>query len=96
MAEKNKKQKSTNELIENLTAINKRGFEDIEKLAVATKRGFDAVDEKFVDLKKEMNERFDQVDKRFDRLEFYVNGHDKRIEVLEDKVRLISVKIGLR
>ena len=64
--------------------------------ATGVARGFAGVDNQFKEPRQEMSERFDQVDQRLDRIECSVNGHDRRLDVLEDKVRRISVKIGLR
>src|SRR3989338_2291099 len=57
----------------------------IDALAAAVKGGFDEVDNKFVDLRRGMDKRFDEVDKRLDRIEFAVNGHDQRLDILEDR-----------
>ena len=53
--------------------------------------------------KKEFNERlsnvdkrFDAMDERFDDLEAEVSPHGRRLDRLEDKVRQINTKIGLK
>jgi len=63
--------------------------EKIDDLAAMTQRGFVAVATDLRELEKRMNDRFD-------RLEFHMTAHERRIEILEDKVRIISTKIGLR
>lgn len=64
----------------------------IENLAGMVKNGFDNITDRFdnriTGLEKQMNERFDQ-------LEFKIGGHDNRISNLEDKVLIISKKVGL-
>lgn len=55
----------------------------VEDLAISVKNGFDQMV-----TKEEFNERMDRV-------EFRYNGHDRRIEILEDKVGIINRKIGL-
>lgn len=79
------KKKTIEEKIDDLAAMTARGFADVDKR-------FEQVDKRF----DEMDKRFDEIDKRFDRLEFLVNGHDHRIDVLEDKMLQVARKIGLR
>jgi hypothetical protein len=76
---------------------------------------FDAV-EVLQHLVKHMDERFDQVDRRFklidgrfdrldekfaevlsrcDRIEFLVSGQERRISILEDRMRVVATKLGL-
>ena len=42
-----------------------------------------------------MHRRFDEVEKRLDRVEFLVSGQDNRISILEDRMRQVATKIGL-
>ena len=53
-------------------------------------------------LVKQIDERFNQVDERFsevfqrlDRIEFSVSGQERRISILEDRMRVVATKIGL-
>lgn len=55
----------------------------IENLAISIKNVLDQMV-----TKEEFNDRMDRV-------EFRYNGHDRRIEILEDKVGIINRKIGL-
>lgn len=57
---------------------------------LASNRGLNGSDETALD------QRFNQVEERLDRIEFSINGHDRRLDVLEDKVRQIRVRIGLQ
>ena len=64
----------------------------IEDLAISVKNGFDQMVTK---------EHFDFViagiDRRFDIIEnISIRGHERRIEILEDKVGVINNKIGLK
>lgn len=63
----------------------------IDDLAQITARGFASMDKRFENTasKKDMKEISD----RLDRIEF---SQGRRIEILEDKVRIIAEKIGLR
>jgi methyl-accepting chemotaxis protein len=86
-----------NSMFENVfTAIedlSKRVGGAIEDLAVSTKNGFDQVDERF----ERMDERFDQMDNRFDRIEnISIGSHERRIENLEDSVRVLNTKLSRR
>jgi hypothetical protein len=51
---------------------------------------------------KHLDERFDHVDqtfqevfKRLDRIEFLVSGQERRITTLEDRMRIVATKLGL-
>ncbi len=61
--------------------------EKIEELAVITQRGFAVTA-----TKEDVKEIIDRLDK----IEFRINTHDRRVDNLEDKVRVISTKIGLQ
>ena len=76
----------------------KKTIEDlVENLAVSTQRNFDS-------LGREMNGRFDEVDKkfeavelRFDRIEnLLMRAHENRLEKLEDNMRLVKTKLSIR
>ena len=53
---------------------------------------FDAMDTRF----DTMDTRFNTMDIRFDDLEAELSPHGRRLDRLEDKVRQISTKIGLK
>ncbi|OHA17480.1 MAG: hypothetical protein A3G52_04600 [Candidatus Taylorbacteria bacterium RIFCSPLOWO2_12_FULL_43_20] len=68
----------------------------LDELALSVAKGFAEVSATMA-TKTEMHELKEEVGKisdKIDRVEYLVNGHDRRIDVLEDKVRRISVKIG--
>mgnify|MGYP003393041206 CR=1 FL=1 len=86
MGKLEKKIDELGELIGNLAIMVKNGFDDIYAR-------FDRIDERF----EQIDERFDRMDKRFDRMEnISLGGHDRRIEILEDKVGVINKKLGLK
>lgn len=64
----------------------------INDLAIMTQKGF-------ADLEGRMDKRFDdfeeRINRRFDIIEFKMGGHDRRIENLEDKMRIVNNKLGL-
>lgn len=69
----------------------------IDDLAIITAKGFRGVDTKIEDLHKEMRAGFDEVEKRFDRIEnILLRDHLNRIERLEDTVLQLKVKAGIR
>lgn len=100
--------KTTDQKIDELTKIVKTGFADaskdtdrkISELAQMTARGFSELEEKMDKRFGEVDKRFEQMEKkfneRFDRVEFWVSGHDRQIDVLNDKVRQLAVKVGLK
>jgi len=53
----------------------------IEDLAGMVKRGFDGVDKRVKDLRDEMNDRFDRIEK------LILADHKRRIERLEEQVK---------
>jgi hypothetical protein len=44
---------------------------------------------------KHMDERFEEVFTRLDRIEFLVSGQERRISILEDRMRVVATKLGL-
>jgi uncharacterized protein YoxC len=78
---------------ESINALN----QTVEDLAISVKRGFDGVYEKFdqVDARLDGMVTIAVFNERMDRVEFRFNEHDRRLDNLEDKVGLISRKIGL-
>ncbi|MSU55072.1 MAG: hypothetical protein EXS46_00855 [Candidatus Taylorbacteria bacterium] len=70
--------------------------EKIEELAVITQRGFSDLESKMVKGFANVHEEIKEVKETVDRIEYRVNTHDRRIENLEDKVRVISTKVGLQ
>lgn len=64
-------------------------FDMIEHLAIMTKDRFDEVEERF-------EKRFDTVEFRLDRIEdLSIGGQERRIESLEDNMRLVKTKLKL-
>jgi hypothetical protein len=52
---------------------------------------FDQVNEKF----QQIDERFTEVVTRLDRIEFLVSGQERRLSILEDRMRVVATKLGL-
>lgn len=52
-------------------------------------------DRNSAETRTELRDGFAIVTDRLDKIEFHVSGQERRISILEDKVRLISTKIGL-
>jgi hypothetical protein len=69
--------------------------EKIDELALAVGRGFDELRQEVRDGFAAVSKRFDAVEQRLESVEFLVSGQDRRISILEDKMRMVSVKIGL-
>jgi hypothetical protein len=46
-------------------------------------------------LAKHIDKRFDEVDQRFDRIEFLVTGQEQRLSIAEDKIRQLATHLGL-
>jgi|CXWK01.1.fsa_nt_gi hypothetical protein len=73
---------------------------ELDDLAISVKNGFDRVDERFaqIDVRfEQIDARFDQMDRRLDRIEnVSVGNHERRIENIEDDIRLIKTKVGLK
>lgn len=61
---------------------------DLDNLAIAVKNGFDHCATK---------DQLDEANYRLDRIEnISVGGHERRIEILEDKVGIINTKLGFK
>ncbi len=64
----------------------------VDGLAISVKNGFDQMV-----TKDEFEERMDGVNNRLDRIEnISIGGHERRIDNLEDDIRLIKTKVGLK
>jgi archaellum component FlaC len=63
----------------------------IDNLAELMMDRFDGVAEQF----DSVSDQFNGVNDRLDKIEFNTSGQERRISTLEDKVRIISTKIGL-
>lgn len=70
----------------------------VDKLAESTAHGFSEVGSKLKNLEEKVatKKEVKEITDRLDRIEFHMNTHERRIEILEDKMRMVSVKIGLR
>ncbi|HEY7118883.1 MAG TPA: hypothetical protein VH475_20000 [Tepidisphaeraceae bacterium] len=62
--------------------------ERIDDLALMVGRGLD-------ELRADVKAGFAALEQRLERIEFHVSGQDRRMTVLEDRVRQLATKIGL-
>ena len=62
-----------------------------DELAIMLQGEFKVIHAEFRDVHSEM----DRMNQRLARIEFNTSGQDSRIATLEDKVRIISTKLGL-
>ncbi|GEM_PF-1186527 len=85
---KEKKQNGKRITVDSLAGMMLEHFEHLEK----------KMDEGFANVptKIEMNERFDKVEVRLDTLEKSVGGYERRLEKVEDDVRVIKTKVGIK
>lgn len=74
----------------------------IEELALAVAKGFEEVHQKIDGLYSEMDRRFEEMNRRFEQIEYRLDvidgrilGTTNRLDILEDKMRLVFNKIGL-
>ncbi len=70
-------------------------------MARMTKEGFEhtASKEDLMEVKGEVSglkDEMKEVVKRLDRIEYGMISHERRLSILEDKMRIVSVKIGLK
>ncbi len=64
-----------------------------DELAIMIKDSFEHVEERF----EGIDNRLDKIDDRFDRIEnVSIGGHERRIEHLEDRMRIVETKSKLR
>ena len=69
--------------------------EKIDDLAIMVGRGLEEVRNEGQAGVKAVNARFDVIDQVLERIEFQVSGQDRRMTVLEDRVRQLATKVGL-
>jgi len=70
----------------------------IDDLAVMVQKGFDgtATKKDIMDLRTEMNIRFQRVDERFDKIEkLILQDHNRRIEKLEDQLKEVKETLAM-
>jgi hypothetical protein len=62
--------------------------EKIDDLALSVAKGFD-------EAYRRMNQQEDRLGSRLDRIEYLVSGEERRVSILEDRVRQLATKTGL-
>jgi hypothetical protein len=75
---------------------NKTIDEKIDEMVLMVGRGLDEIRTEMRQGFVAINERFDGVDERLERIEFLVSAQDRRISILEDRMLQVSVKLGLQ
>ena len=76
----------------------------IDALAIIVKHGFDRVEEKFEKLEHKVDkiehnlgQKIDQLEIKVDRIENLILGrHDRRLDVIEDKLRQIVTVLNIK
>jgi hypothetical protein len=69
--------------------------EKIDDLALSVGRGLNELREEIREGFAAVSKRFDAVDQRLDRIEFLSSAQERRISIVEDRVRMLAVKAGL-
>jgi predicted nuclease with TOPRIM domain len=70
----------------------------IEDLAIMIQGEFKVIHSEIKDIKGRLTRiegRLDRIEERLDRIEFNQVSQERRISTLEDKIRIISTKLGL-
>lgn len=67
----------------------------IDELALAVGRGLEELRQQIREGFAAISTRFDAVEQRLDRVEFFVSGQDRRISIVEDRLRQLATKVGL-
>ncbi len=67
----------------------------IDELALAIGRGLNELRQDVHNGFVAVDSRLDGIDQRLDRIEFLISGQDRRISILEDRMRQVSEKLGL-
>lgn len=62
--------------------------EKIDDLALSVAKGFD-------ESYRRMSEHENHLGEKLDRVEFLVNGQERRVSILEDRMRQLATKVGL-
>jgi hypothetical protein len=86
MAQKNstKKTQENPMTVDELAGIIATSFNDVHERFNKIDGWFDA-----------MGRRLDTTDKTLEEIAFFMTGHGRRIEILEDRVRLLATKLGI-
>ena len=78
--------------------IKKKKSITLDDLALMTQQGFQEVHTEIGELRARVDERFEKVDVRLDRIEhLLIGGHDRRLDKIEDDMRVfLSQQRGFR
>ncbi len=69
--------------------------EKLDDIALMVGRGLQEVREEVRAGSQAAAGRFDAIQQNLERIEFHVSGQDRRMTVLEDRVRQLATKVGL-
>lgn len=67
----------------------------IDDLAIAVAGGLEELRQQIREGFAAVSSRFDDVEQRLERVEFFVSGQDRRISIVEDRLRQLAIKVGL-
>jgi hypothetical protein len=69
--------------------------EKIDELALSVGRGFDELRQEIGEGFSAVGRGFDALEIRLDRIAFLAAAQERRISIIEDRVRMLAVKAGL-
>ena len=78
--------------IQDLAHFMNQKFDNLTELVIKNQ---EITDEKFEGLTETIFKNFDRVENRLSKIEFNTSGTERRVDILEDKIRIISDRIGL-
>lgn len=74
----------------------KKSIDDkIDDLALRVGRGLNELRQEIREGFAAVGQRFDAVEVRLDRIEFLSSAQERRISIVEERVRMLAVKVGL-
>jgi methyl-accepting chemotaxis protein len=85
-------EENTDEKIENLARITKRGFEEVDKRFEEVNKRFEEVDKRF----EEVDKRFEILEEKVDNLEATITTQLPDKEFLTDKLGELAVELTIR
>lgn len=95
--------KGFKEVNDGFKELNKKIDNKIDELAIATQKGFEEIhgeiNKKFEEVDRRfenVDKRFEEVDRRFDRVDMYIIGFGNRLDNVDDKIRVLKTKTGLK
>ena len=68
----------------------------IEDLAVSVQNGFVEVKAEIKELDRKVDTGFKEVNERLDKIEGTLTQHSNRLDTVEDNIRVVKTKVGIR